>query len=373
MDDKPLRALFVNENIGGHATLHHHLRTHLGPQLGVAASVYDVQPRGPVRRAVGARVQGLARHDLDLQPLRAQLALSATVRRELRRRRGTYDVLHVYTHNAGLLAIGALQAGPAVVGLDATNAQSYRLLPGRRPGLGTPAAIRVAQVFERRVHAAATLILSKSHWAAASLRSDYGIEEDRLRVVPLGIEVPVEPRAPVTAQEPRRIAFIGQTMDRKGGWRLLDLWRRELRPHCRLTLVTPELVRPEPGLEVLNDVTVGDLRLEALLGQTSVLACPSEMDTFGYAAMEAMAMGVPVVADDIGAFREIIEDGRSGFVVPAGDDRSLGGALHRLVTDHHLNVRMGRAARERMIAHFNARRTTGQLAAVLREAVARHR
>lgn len=346
--------------------MHRHVRHHLG----ITASFYDVPPRGAVRRAVGIRFPGLARYDLDLQPLRAQLALSATVRRELQRRRGTYDVLHIYTHNAGLCAVGALSAGPSVVGLDSTNTQSYRLLPYRRPSIGTPWTIRAAQAFERRVYEAATLVLAKSHWAAASLRRDYGVEEDRLRVVPLGIDLPVEPRT----EPPRdaRITLIGRSMERKGGWRLLDVWHRELRSRCQLTLVTPEPVRPEPGLEVLNDLTVGDPRLVALLRRTSVLACPSEIDTFGYAAMEAMAMGVPVVADDVGAFGEIIEDGQSGFVVPAGDDRVLAAALRRLVTDDDLNTRMGRNARARMVEHFDAQRTTAALVSVLQEAVERH-
>lgn len=371
LSDQTLRALFVNENIGGHATMHHHLKRNLNRGLDVTASFYDVEPWGPVRRLVGVRIPGPARYDLDLQPLRAQLALSAVVHRELRRRRGTYDVLHIYTHNAGLCAIGALRAGPSVVGLDATDAQSYRLFPQRRPSVGTPLATKAVQVFERRVYAAATLVLAKSQWAASSLRRVYGVEDDRLRVVPLGIELPSEPRA--TPPDEARILFVGRSMERKGGWRLLDIWRRELRSLCQLTLVTTESVRPEAGLEVINDLSVGDGRLEALLRRTSVLACPSEIDTFGYAAMEAMAMGVPVVADDVGAFGEIVEDGRSGFIVPPGDDRSLATALGQIVTDHERNDRMGRSARLRMAEHFDATRTTADLASVLREAVERHR
>lgn len=369
--DRALRALFVNENIGGHATMHHHLSRHLSRHPDVTPSFYDVEPRRRVRRAVGVRLPGLARYDLDLQPLRSQLALSATVRRELRRRRGTYDVLHVYTHNAGLCAAGALSGSPSVVGLDATNAQSYRLLPHRRPGIGTPWTTKVAQVFERRVYDSATLVLAKSRWAASSLRRDYGVEDDRLRVVPLGIDMPGEPRAKPPHEA--RILYVARSMERKGGWRLLNLWRRELRSLCQLTLVTPEPIPLEPGLEVLNDLTVGDARLEALLRRTSVLACPSEIDTFGYAAMEAMAMAVPVVADDVGAFNEIIDDGHCGFVVPAGDDRALGTAVRRLVSDEDLNAGMGRSARSRMAEHFDADRTTARLASVLREAVERHR
>ncbi|MBA2497439.1 MAG: glycosyltransferase family 4 protein [Acidimicrobiia bacterium] len=373
MVNQPFRVLFVNENIGGHATMHHHIRLCLADHPDVAASFYDVPAPGIGRRLVGTAVPGLSALDADLQPLRSQLALSAMVRRELhrRRRRGSYDVVHIYTHNAGLCSVADLAATASVVGLDATNAQSYSLLPSRHPGPFTPHAVRLAQLFEQRVYDAATLVLTKSAWAAASLRRDYDVGDDRLRILPLGVSVPAAGRTALGPGDEKRVTFIGRSMDRKGGWRLLDLWRRELRSLCRLTLVTPERVPPQLGLEVVSDIRVGDGRLPELLRRTAVLVCPSEIDTFGYAAMEAMAIGVPVVADDAGAFGEIIDDGRSGFVVPPGDDRALSDGVRRLVTDDELNRRMGRAARRRMAEHYDARVTTAALVGILHEAFER--
>src|SRR5436853_310721 len=82
-------------------------------------------------------------------------------------------------------------------------------------------------------------LVAQSAWAAASLRDDYGVPADRITVIPFGITVPdVAPREPNDDGDLPRLTFIGRSMDRKGGWRLLDLWRRHLRDRSRLTLVT---------------------------------------------------------------------------------------------------------------------------------------
>ena len=99
-----MRVLFVNENIGGHATVHLNLERALSGHPEIEATFLHV-PRPPLgRRIVSASVPGLGRLDLDLQPLRAQLAVSAFVRRRLLNIVADFDVIHVYTHNAALLS-----------------------------------------------------------------------------------------------------------------------------------------------------------------------------------------------------------------------------------------------------------------------------
>ena len=56
-----MRIHFVNENIGGHATMHAHIRSALAADPDVTATFFDVPPRGGVERAVGARIPGLGR------------------------------------------------------------------------------------------------------------------------------------------------------------------------------------------------------------------------------------------------------------------------------------------------------------------------
>ena len=56
-----------------------------------------------------------------------------------------------------------------------------------------------------------------------------------------------------------------------------------------------------------------------LYGQAAVVACPSRREGFGYACLEAMAAGRPVVASAVGGLQDLVVDGETGLLVPAGD------------------------------------------------------
>jgi alpha-maltose-1-phosphate synthase len=221
---------------------------------------------------------------------------------------GPPDVLHVYTQSIALRSADLLAAFPSVVSTDATSLQGAYHLPHRRPTRFTSSAVRVAQLFERKVYEAATLVVAQSEWVADSLRRAYGVVDDRIRVIPFGLTLGPEPvrREPEGLPE---VTFVGATLDRKGGWRLLRVFREHLRGRCVLNLVTRDAVEPEPGVRVLNDFEPGDPRLPELLARTSVFAFPTEMDNSPYSVLEAMRAGIPVVATRVGALPEMVEDG----------------------------------------------------------------
>ena len=215
-----MRVLFVNENIGGHATVHHHLANALLERGDVEAEFLTVPPPRGLRRLAGAAVPGLGALDLDLQPLRAQLALGAWVRARLAPRAARVDAVHIYTHNAGLLATHVLARVPTVVSLDTTNANNAYRLPYRMPTRFTPATVALTKPFERRVYDAAVTVVANSEWAARSLRDDYGVADAKIRVFPFGIAAPAfpTPEAPGTAvTELPTLVFVGNQLRRKGG------------------------------------------------------------------------------------------------------------------------------------------------------------
>ncbi len=358
----------VNENIGGHATLHQALRaTFPAAAPDDRFSFFDLPAPRLGRRAFSASVPVLGdRWDADLQPLRIQLAASALVRRHLRDE-ALPDVLHVYTHNVALLSADLLRRQPTVVSLDATNTQNAYRLPQRRPSAVTPIALKPVAALERRVYAAATLVVSHSAWAASSLRDDYGVDSARIRIIPFGIVVPPAVERPPTGDLPL-ITFIGRSLERKGGRRLLDVWRRHLRGRARLALVTHDPVAPEEGLEVHGDIRPGDGQAERLLARSDLFVFPTELDTFGYAAIEAMAASLPVVATRTAALPEVVADGETGLLVEVGDDGALRVAIDSLLADPARRVAMGAAGRRRVLERFDARVTTPALVAVLREA-----
>ncbi|TNF90938.1 MAG: colanic acid biosynthesis glycosyltransferase WcaL [Gammaproteobacteria bacterium] len=77
---------------------------------------------------------------------------------------------------------------------------------------------------------------------------------------------------------------------------------------------------------------------------------------------EAMSCGLPVVASLISGIPELVEDGRSGLLVPPGDPRALASALERLEKDPRLRQRLGQAGREKVVRDFNLRVSTARRA-----------
>ncbi len=95
--------------------------------------------------------------------------------------------------------------------------------------------------------------------------------------------------------------------------------------------------------------------IDDLLGiyqMSDVFLLPSATESFGLAALEAMACGVPVVASDVGGLPEVVADGETGFLTAAGDVAAMAEAVLRLASDGALHRRMSRLARERVEAGF---------------------
>jgi alpha-maltose-1-phosphate synthase len=361
-----MRVLFVNENLGGHATMHLNLRAVLSERDDISADFLDVPAPTLGRRLAAAAVPGLGHLDADLQPLRAKLAAARWVRRRLAERVDDYDVIHLYTQNAALLSRELLRGRAWVVSTDSTNEVNAVTLPYRRQGLGTPLTTALIRRFEDPVLLSATRVVAQSGWVAEDLRERYG-RPGPIPVIPFGIlPPPDEPAAPRPAEP--LITFVGATMAAKGGDLLLRAFDR-LPPGPRLVLVTRDPVAPGPRVEVIRDMVPGDPRLSDLLRRTTVLVAPSRVDTFGYAALEAMAHGVPVVASDVGAHAELVEHGATGLIVPQDDEGAVLAALRTMLADPDRAADMGRAGRDRFAEHFDARNTTQRLVEVLREAM----
>lgn len=95
---------------------------------------------------------------------------------------------------------------------------------------------------------------------------------------------------------------------------------------------------------------VGDL-----LAAADVFVFPSLYEGLGGAVLEAMAMRVPIVASDIPALREVLDDGRSGVLVPPGDPAALADGIVRCLSDTEKNRSMVEVAAERFRTTYGQR------------------
>jgi N-acetyl-alpha-D-glucosaminyl L-malate synthase BshA len=89
-----------------------------------------------------------------------------------------------------------------------------------------------------------------------------------------------------------------------------------------------------------------------VLQASDVFLLPSESESFGLAALEALSCGVPVVASHVGGLPEVVPDGEVGYLAPVGDVATMADRVLRLLGDPALYRRLSDAARARAVAHY---------------------
>ena len=235
----------------------------------------------------------------------------------------------------------------------------------------------------------ADLIVANSAAVAADVATREGIDPARIRVIRNGVELPSLPtdtqrralRASwgVTDDAPV-IGSVGTFKRGKGQARIAGVMRHihDTSPDAWLVFVGdgPELASVqqftrEVGLDRVRFVgTVQDAR--TLYAGFDVLVSASEAEGLPNVVLEAAASARPVVATDAGGTSEIVVDGKTGILVPVGDDDALGLALTRLLSDPRLAERLGRGARDLAARAFGLDRFISETADLYVEMADRH-
>jgi D-inositol-3-phosphate glycosyltransferase len=124
-------------------------------------------------------------------------------------------------------------------------------------------------------------------------------------------------------------------------------------PNASPEEITAEMARIQ---QLCDDLCMG--KMVAFLGKrgqdtlpyyysaAEVLVMPSHYESFGMVALEAMACGTPVIASQVGGLAFLVQDGVTGFTVPAEEPQLLCEKLSLLLEDANLRSRMGAAAAE---------------------------
>jgi len=92
--------------------------------------------------------------------------------------------------------------------------------------------------------------------------------------------------------------------------------------------------------------------VEEVLVGADLFLLPSESESFGLSALEAMGCEVPVIASRAGGLPEVVADGETGYLCPVGDVEGMAAAALRLLTDDELHRQFGRAGRRRAVEEF---------------------
>ncbi|MBX9677906.1 MAG: glycosyltransferase [Gemmataceae bacterium] len=119
-----------------------------------------------------------------------------------------------------------------------------------------------------------------------------------------------------------------------------------------------DLHRLTRELKLEDHVTfLGEIRdVPALLARASLFVLPSRTEGISLTLLEAMARGLPVVTTRVGGNPEVVDDGKTGFLVPSQDPAELAVAILRMRADPAESQAMGRLGRHRVETHFDVRR-----------------
>jgi N-acetyl-alpha-D-glucosaminyl L-malate synthase BshA len=101
-------------------------------------------------------------------------------------------------------------------------------------------------------------------------------------------------------------------------------------------------------------------QIEEITATADLYLLPSELESFGLSALEAMACGVPVIGSDAGGLPEVVKHGETGFLLPVGDVDGMAASAIAILRDDERRREMGRAGRRRAAALFDAEQVVSQ-------------
>lgn len=253
-----------------------------------------------------------------------------------RRRRDHPDVVHAMMDGA-IAASRAL--APTSAPVHVAGIRGRRVVSGPR-----------ARLLTRNLTAADAIVCNARH-LAEEVGREFDVPQDRIHVIPNGIDLPAEPADP--RAEPATGIVIANFHPYKGHRLLVEALRLlDDPPLVRLCGTGPELedVRHAatacgvaPAIQFIDPPA--DVARE--LDRSQFAVHPSSTEGLSNAILEEMAAGLPVIACDVGGNGELVTHGESGLLVPSGDAQALGAAIARLVRDPDLRARLGARARER--------------------------
>ena len=189
-----------------------------------------------------------------------------------------------------------------------------------------------------------------------------------------------------------RMLFVGRLERRKGVDILLDAAVSVLRrhDHAELLLVGRDTTNTELGRTYREDFTrryghdrslrgrvtfagaVPERELYQAYADADLFVGPSRYESFGLVHVEAMMMGLAVIAGNSGGSPEVVIDRETGLLIGTDDASALAAALDELVADPDLRAAMGGAGRRRFETHFESRVAAQRTAAAYDEIAARH-
>lgn len=255
------------------------------------------------------------------------------------------DGLFFHTQVPAVFSVNWIKRLPSVISLDATPLQYDTLGEAYEHAKGPSWLERIKYRLNRSALHAARHLVTWSEWAREGLIYEYGITEEKITVVPPGVNLREwsRPKSVEKSSEVVKILFVGGDLERKGGEDLLEafqyLYSQQPQqfngghPNIELHMVTRDPIKPRPGVYLYQDMKPNSPELKRLYHQADIFCLPTHGDCLPMVLAEAGAASLPIVSTDVAAIPEIVQPGLNGFVIQPGDIKGLVESLQHLIED----------------------------------------
>lgn len=227
---------------------------------------------------------------------------------------------------------------------------------------------------ERNYYQSLDSILCTNQYVMRSLSRDYSLSIDKLVYIGYGANFEEVP-ASAKSYTSKLALFVGLDFERKGGPMVVEAFKRARQavPNARLRIIGPAFLDDRflaNGIEHVPTVTNRDLLREHFI-EADFFVMPSICEPFGLVFLEAMALKNACIGSRNDAMPEIIEDGRTGFLVDAKDVDGLASYMITLFSHPSVCRELGSAAYDRVRLHFTWDLCGKRVRAAFRDALGR--
>ncbi len=283
-----------------------------------------------------------------------------------------YDVLHSHYWLSGAAAQRLRRRWKApIVHMAHTLGKMKNLVAEKRP-MERETSRRVA--VETEIAAFADALIASTPAEENQLAELYDADRRKIHVIPPGVDI--DRFHPIPAAHAKEhigectdrsmILFVGRIEPLKGIDTLLEAIAlvTQRRPELHERLGVPIIGGQADAICTDEEMArLADLRqrlgiedvvtflgsknqdtLQYYYSAAEMVVMPSDYESFGMVALEAMACGTPVIASDVGGLAYLVKDGRTGYRVPAGDAAALAERIGELLTDELSRRRIGQRA-----------------------------
>ncbi len=278
------------------------------------------------------------------------------VRRELAPLIGRFThTLQIYSH----YDVPSLINDVSIVKCAYQDGNLARLLDSHRPYPNiSRKRIEMALDWEKKVFNGLDYIFTFSEWLRQSFIKDYNVSAEKIIVVGAGANIPDFTFPETKRFDGKTILFVGIDFERKGGGVLLEafnLVRKEI-PEAELIIVGPDLRSLPEGVKSIGYISKRDhaglVIMNELYSKANLFVMPSLYEPFGIVFLEAMAHGLPCIGTRNCAMPEIIDHGKTGFLVSPLNSVELANKIIELLKDRVLSASMGKEGRKKFLENY---------------------